>query len=163
MGFVHLTPAGFDARLVNFAGPAGPRQEHLAVDKLEQTIASLKYDANGLIPAVIVDAVSREVLMVAYMNPTSLLETVRTGKTHFWSRSRQKYWMKGESSGHTQDVQAVYTDCDQDTVVIEVVQHGAACHDGYYSCFYRKLTGQGEWAITGTRVFDPKQVYKNSQ
>jgi len=133
------------------------------VDKLEQTIAALKYDANGLIPAVIVDATSREVLMVAYMNQTSLLETIRTGKTHFWSRSRQKYWMKGESSGHTQDVRGVFTDCDVDTVVIEVEQHGAACHDGYYSCFYRKLTPQGEWEVTGRRVFDPKQVYKDSK
>ncbi|OQB79546.1 MAG: phosphoribosyl-AMP cyclohydrolase [Planctomycetes bacterium ADurb.Bin126] len=133
------------------------------MDKLEQTIAALKYDANGLIPAVIVDATSREVLMVAYMNQTSLLETVRTGKTHFWSRSRQKYWMKGESSGHTQDVRAVFTDCDVDTVVIEVEQHGAACHDGYHSCFYRKLTPQGEWEVTGHRVFDPKQVYKDSK
>lgn len=133
------------------------------MDKLEETIAALKYDANGLIPAVIVDATTREVLMVAYMNQTSLLETIRTGKTHFWSRSRQKYWMKGESSGHTQDVRAVYTDCDVDTVVIEVEQHGAACHDGYYSCFYRKLTPQGEWEVTGRRVFDPKQVYKGSK
>ncbi len=133
------------------------------MDKLEQTIAALKYDANGLIPAVIVDATSREVLMVAYMNQTSLLETIRTGKTHFWSRSRQKYWMKGESSGHTQDVRGVFTDCDVDTVVIEVEQHGAACHDGYYSCFYRKLTPQGEWEVTGRRVFDPKQVYKDSK
>jgi len=133
------------------------------VDKLEQTIAALKYDANGLIPAVIVDATTREVLMVAYMNQTSLLETVRTGKTHFWSRSRQKYWMKGESSGHTQDVRAIFTDCDVDTVVIEVEQHGAACHEGYYSCFYRKLTPQGDWEVTGRRVFDPKQVYKDSK
>ncbi len=133
------------------------------MDKLEQTIAALKYDANGLIPAVIVDATTREVLMVAYMNQTSLLETVRTGKTHFWSRSRQKYWMKGESSGHTQDVRAIFTDCDVDTVVIEVEQHGAACHEGYYSCFYRKLTPQGDWEVTGRRVFDPKQVYKDSK
>jgi phosphoribosyl-AMP cyclohydrolase len=131
------------------------------MSKLEETINALKYDANGLIPAVIVDAKDKAVLMVAYMNQTSLVETVRTGKTHFWSRSRQKYWMKGESSGHTQGVQAVYTDCDMDTVVIEVVQHGAACHDGYYSCFYRKLDADGQWQTVGEKVFDPKKVYKD--
>lgn len=133
------------------------------MSKLEETVKDLKYDASGLIPAIIVDAASKAVLMVAYMNQTSLLETIRTGKTHFWSRSRQKYWMKGESSGHTQDVQAVYTDCDKDTVVFEVIQHGAACHDGYLSCFYRKLAADGDWEIIGQPLFDPKKVYKDSK
>jgi len=133
------------------------------VEKLEETVKGLKYDANGLIPAVIVDASTKAILMVAYMNETSLLATVRTGKTHFWSRSRQKYWMKGESSGHTQDVQAIYTDCDKDTIVFEVVQHGAACHDGYLSCFYRKLNADGDWDIIGKPLFDPKEVYKNTK
>jgi phosphoribosyl-AMP cyclohydrolase len=127
---------------------------------LEQTVKGLKYDAAGLIPAVIVDAQSRQVLMVAYMNDQALLSTVRTGKTHFWSRSRQKYWMKGEESGHVQVVKAIYTDCDMDTVVVEVQQTGAACHDGYFSCFYRKLTPQGAWEIVAKQVFDPKGVYK---
>ena len=130
------------------------------MSKLEETVKGLKYDANGLIPAVIVDAATKAVLMVAYMNETSLLETIRTGKTHFWSRSRQKYWMKGESSGHTQDVKAVFTDCDKDTIVFEVVQHGAACHEGYYSCFFRKLNEQGDWDVVGQPLFDPKDVYK---
>jgi len=129
------------------------------MSNLEQTIKGLKYDAAGLIPAVIVDAATKQVLMVAYMNEASLLDTVRTGKTHFWSRSRQKYWMKGESSGHTQDVQAIYTDCDVDTVVIEVVQHGAACHEGYHSCFYRKLNDAGEWEVVAEKLFDPDKVY----
>ena len=128
--------------------------------KLEETVAALKYDAAGLIPAVVVDAATKQVLMVAYMNQASLVDTVRTGKTHFWSRSRQKYWMKGESSGHTQEVRAIYTDCDTDTLVIEVVQHGAACHNGYYSCFYRKLTEQGDWETIAKPLFDPAQVYK---
>jgi len=130
------------------------------LDKLQETIAGLKYDADGLIPAVCVDAASRQVLMVAYMNAQSLRETVRTGKTHFWSRSRGKYWMKGESSGHTQDVQAVYVDCDMDCLVIEVVQHGAACHEGYYSCFFRRLDKSGTWQTVAERVFDPGAVYK---
>ena len=133
------------------------------MDKLEQTVKALKYDTNGLIPAVIVDAESKAVLMVAYMNETSLLQTVRTGKTHFWSRSRQKYWMKGESSGHTQEVRAVYTDCDADTVLIEVVQHGGACHEGYYSCFFRRLGEDGEWQVVAEKVFDPQQVYKGAR
>jgi phosphoribosyl-AMP cyclohydrolase len=130
------------------------------LEKFEQAIQGLKYDAQGLIPVVCVDAATREVLMVAYMNQTSVAQTLRTGRTHFWSRSRGTYWMKGESSGHVQEVKAVYTDCDRDTLVMEVVQHGAACHDGYYSCFYRKLDENGDWQIVGRRVFDPDQVYK---
>jgi phosphoribosyl-AMP cyclohydrolase len=130
------------------------------VDKLEELIAGLKYDAQGLIPAVCVDSQTKQVLMVAYMNDASLRDTIKTGKTHFWSRSRQKYWMKGESSGHTQEIKAVYTDCDKDTLVIEVVQHGAACHEGYYSCFYRKLDGQGQWQVVAEKLFDPDKVYK---
>lgn len=128
---------------------------------LEETIKSLKYDACGLIPAVIVDAVKKDVLMVAYMNAQSLQATVQTGKTHFWSRSRGKYWMKGEESGNTQEVQAIYTDCDVDTLVIEVVQNGgAACHEGYRSCFFRKLNAGGDWDVVGQRLFDPNTMYK---
>lgn len=133
------------------------------MDKLDETLSALKYDADGLIPAVIVDAGTKQVLMVAYMNETSLRETLRTGRTNFWSRSRQKAWMKGESSGHTQDVKGVYTDCDADTLVIEVVQHGAACHEGYYSCFYRKLDDDGRWQVVAEKVFDPKDVYKDAR
>ena len=132
------------------------------MSKLEETIGALKYDADGLIPAVIVDADTKAVLMLAYMNRTSLLETIRTGKTHFWSRSRRKYWMKGEQSGHTQDVKAVYADCDGDAVMVEVLQHVAACHTGYYSCFYRRLDDEGVWQAVGEKVFDPGQAYGNS-
>lgn len=131
--------------------------------ELQEAIAKLKYDADGLIPAIIVDARSKAVLMVAYMNRTSLLETVRTGRTHFWSRSRQKPWMKGERSGHTQEVQAVYTDCDADTLVVEVIQHGGACHKGYYSCFYRRLSPAGQWEVVAEKVFDPGQAYRESR
>lgn len=135
----------------------------MSVSKLEETIANLKYDADGLIPAIIVDAETKGVLMHAYMNADALAETVRTGKTHFWSRSRRKQWMKGESSGHTQDVRAVYVDCDLDAVVIEADQHVAACHKGYFSCFYRKLNDAGEWEAIAEKVFDPDEVYKNDQ
>ena len=133
------------------------------MSNLDETVKALKYDGNGLIPAVIVDWQSKAVLMVAYMNETALAETVRTGKTHFWSRSRKKYWMKGESSGHTQDVKGVYTDCDKDTVVVEVLQHGAACHEGYLSCFYRRLNEQGEWDVVAEKIFDPDKVYGQGQ
>jgi len=136
------------------------RAREYAVSKLEETVKGLKYDAGGLIPAVVVDAGTRQVLMVAYMNEASLLDTIRTGKTHFWSRNRQKHWMKGESSGHTQEVQAIYTDCDKDTLVIEAVQHGAACHEGYLSCFFRKLSVDGEWEVVAEKLFDPDEVYK---
>jgi len=132
------------------------------VSKLDETLKGLKYDSDGLIPAVCVDYKTKQVLMVAYMDETAIRETVRTGRTHFWSRSRKKRWMKGESSGHTQDVKNVYIDCDKDTLVIEVEQHGAACHEGYFSCFYRRLRADGSWEIIAEKVFDPEQVYKNN-
>ncbi len=119
----------------------------------------ISFDKNGLAPAVIQDWKNGEVLMVAYMNRDSLKRTLETGKTHFWSRSRQKYWMKGESSGHTQDVKEVYTDCDADTILIKVEQHVAACHMGYRSCFYRKWDG-ARWEAVGEKVFEEKDVYK---
>ena len=107
-----------------------------------------------------IDAETKQVLMMAYMNADAVAATVRTGKTNFWSRSRQKYWVKGESSGHTQEVHSIRTDCDKDTLLIEVTQHGGACHEGYYSCFYRKLDDAGQWQVTEDRVFNPDDVYK---
>ncbi len=124
-----------------------------------QGFDELKYDANGLIPAIIQDVDTGEVLMMAWMNKESLADSIRTGKTHFWSRSRKKYWMKGESSGHTQDIQEVYIDCDADTIVMKVRQHGAACHEGYRNCFFRKLEPSGEWQVCAQRIVDPEQVY----
>jgi len=129
------------------------------VTAMEELVGQLKYDDNGLIPAVIQDADSKRVLMVAYMNAEAVLATIRTGKTHFWSRSRRKFWIKGESSGHTQDVKSIRVDCDKDTLLIEVIQRGGACHEGYYSCFYRKLTDDGRWDVTDEPVFDPDDVY----
>jgi len=103
-------------------------------------IDELKYDDNGLIPAVIQDAENGDVLMVAYMNRESIVETVETGKTWFWSRSRKKYWMKGESSGHTQEVQEILYDCDADCLLVKVIQNGpGACHTNERSCFYRRM------------------------
>lgn len=103
-------------------------------------VDEMKFDADGLIPAVVQDQESGDVLMVAYMNRESLVETIETGKTWFWSRSRQKYWMKGESSGHTQDVHEILYDCDADCLLVKVTQHGpGACHTNERSCFYRRL------------------------
>ncbi|MFC2140210.1 phosphoribosyl-AMP cyclohydrolase [Candidatus Auribacterota bacterium] len=126
-----------------------------------QVFDKIKFDVNGLLPAVIQDEETKEVIMLGYMNKDSLLATVKTKKTNFWSRSRQKYWIKGESSGHIQEVKEIFFDCDLDTVVIKVKQHGGACHVGYKSCFYRKLKNEaGDVEIIGEKVFDPEAVYK---
>ena len=101
----------------------------------------LTFDSNGLIPAVIQQHDTREVLMVAYMNRESIVETVESGKTWFWSRSRKKFWMKGESSGHTQDVVEIRYDCDADCLLVFVDAAGPACHTGERTCFYRTLCG----------------------
>ena len=128
---------------------------------MDSQIEGLKYDDNGLIPAIIQDHATGEVLMMAWMNKTSLAKTVETGQTHFFSRSRNKLWLKGESSGHVQNVKSIATDCDKDCLLIRVEQVGAACHDGYYSCFYRQHESkQGDWKIVGKKVFEPEKVYK---
>ena len=103
----------------------------------------LKFNAEGLIPAIIQERATGRVLMMAWMNRASLEQTLATGKTHFWSRSRQKFWMKGESSGHVQHVKDVAFDCDGDTLLIQVEQAGAACHQGYKSCFFRSVQQPG--------------------
>jgi len=127
---------------------------------MDVQLENLKFDANGLIPAIVQDAGSNEVLMMAWMNRDSLEKTVSTGKTHFFSRSRNKLWLKGESSGHVQHVKSIRTDCDKDTLLILVEQVGAACHDGYYSCFYREHQLDGDWKVVGRKVFEPEKVYK---
>jgi phosphoribosyl-AMP cyclohydrolase len=115
--------------------------------------------AGGLVPAVAQDADTGEVLMLAWMNREAFEETVRTRRAVYFSRSRKKLWRKGEESGHVQEVRGVFLDCDADTVLLKVKQvGGAACHEGYKSCFFRELTG-GELAVVGERVFDPKDVY----
>lgn len=128
---------------------------------MDVQLNSLKFDANGLIPAIIQDHVTHEVLMMAWMNADSVGKTIASGKTHFFSRSRNKLWLKGESSGHVQHVKSIRTDCDKDCLLIEVEQIGAACHDGYYSCFYNEYaSGADKWKTVGTKVFDPASVYK---
>ena len=108
----------------------------------------LKFDANGLIPAVVQDAENGDVLMVAYMNLAAFEHTITTGRATFWSRSRQKFWIKGETSGNIQLVKALYVDCDQDCILVKVEQTGAACHEGYRSCFFRQVDETGDALIT---------------
>jgi phosphoribosyl-AMP cyclohydrolase len=115
--------------------------------------------SDGLVPAIVQEDETGEVLMLAYMNEEAWDKTLSTGKAHFWSRSREKLWLKGESSGHVQEVRAVFVDCDLDTVLLKVNQvGGAACHQGYVSCFYRKVK-DGEFEVVGAQAFDPEEVY----
>lgn len=114
---------------------------------------------NGLVPAIVQDWKTGEVLMVAYMNGESWAKTRETGKTCFWSRTRKKLWLKGETSGNVQIVKEVFLDCDNDALLLKVEQiGGAACHTGYRSCFYRRVADGGVETV-GERVFDPKEVY----
>ena len=120
----------------------------------------LKWTADGLIPAIVQEASTGRVLMMAWMNRASLEKTVETGKTHFWSRSRQKFWMKGEESGHTQTVKDIAFDCDGDTLLIQVEQVGAACHEGYKSCFFRSVENKSaEFKITEAQLQKPEEIY----
>jgi len=112
-----------------------------------------------LIPAIVQDYDTGEVLMLAYMNREAWLNTLETGKASYWSRSRNSLWIKGETSGHFQSVREIRIDCDEDTVLLKVEQTGAACHTGYRSCFYRKITAGGV-EIVGERLVDPEDVYK---
>lgn len=122
-------------------------------------IENIKFDEHGLIPAIIQDEKSGQVLMMAYMNKESLEKTMATGHTCFFSRSRQELWMKGETSGHIQKVKQILYDCDADTLLIKVEQTGAACHTGHYSCFYRDAEGNETQPV----VFNPEHVYDAAQ
>lgn len=114
----------------------------------------------GLVPVVVQDADDGTVLMLAYMNELAFRHTLETGRATYWSRSRNELWIKGESSGHTQEVAEILVDCDDDTVLLKVRQlGGAACHEGYRSCFFRRADGES-LTVIGERVFNPKDVYK---
>ena len=124
----------------------------------------LKFDSNGLIPAIIQEQGTGRVLMMAWMNRASLEKTIATGKTHFWSRSRQKFWMKGETSGHVQQVKDIAFDCDGDTLLIQVEQTGAACHEGYKSCFFRSIESDGKsFKITESQLQKPEEIYRKKK
>jgi phosphoribosyl-AMP cyclohydrolase len=123
-------------------------------------VAKIDFEkGNGLVPVIVQDYQSRDVLMVAYMNEEAWEKTKKTGKAHYYSRSRKGLWFKGEESGNFQEVIDAFIDCDNDTILLQVNQIGGACHEGYRSCFFRKRA-DGDWKVIAERVFDPKEVYK---
>jgi phosphoribosyl-AMP cyclohydrolase len=126
--------------------------------QIEALLDQVKFDDKGLATAIVLDAETAEPLMCAFVNRESLGLTLRTGKMTYWSRSRGELWIKGQTSGHEQEVREVRIDCDGDALLFKVIQKGAACHTGHYSCFYRRLH-EGEWVVEGEKQFDPDQVY----
>ena len=123
-------------------------------------VEKLKFDKEGLMPVIVQDYQTQEVLMLAYMNKEAFEKTIQTGKTHFWSRSRKKMWLKGEESRHFQYVKGIFFDCDIDTLLVKVVQESGACHEGYRSCFFRKADVEKDnMEIVGEKVFEPEEVY----
>ena len=119
----------------------------------------IKWDGQGLIPVVVQDERTRDVVMVAYMNAEALELTRETKRAHYYSRSRKTLWLKGETSGHYQEVRDLYVDCDGDTLLLVVNQTVAACHTGYWSCFYRAW--RDKWMAVGEKVFDEEAVYSD--
>jgi phosphoribosyl-AMP cyclohydrolase len=133
----------------------------------QRTVSSLpklKLTADGLIPAIVQDATSHRVLMMAWMNEATLKATLETGLMNYWSRSRQTFWIKGETSGHTQKVVRWFIDCDADTLLFEVEQIGGACHTGYKSCFFQQFDPAGiALPIDEAKVFDPEKTYESKK
>jgi phosphoribosyl-AMP cyclohydrolase len=135
-----------------------------SVEREEGLAFQPKFDASGLVTVVATDAATGDVLMVAHMNDEALRKTVATGEAWYFSRSRNALWRKGETSGQTQRVVEMRTDCDQDAIWLRVEQVGAACHTGRHSCFYRKIETDGDGArlafVDAERLFDPASVYR---
>ena len=121
---------------------------------------NVKYNEQGLVPAIVQDVDSKQVLMMGWMNDAALAKTLATRKATFYSRSRNKMWVKGEESGHVQEVVEARVDCDQDVVLLLCKSHGPACHVGYHTCFYRASGGGDALKFVEKQVFDPKTVYK---
>lgn len=124
-------------------------------------INQVRFNESGLVPAIVQDAESGRVLMMAWMDRPGLEKTIESGETWFYSRSRRASWHKGGTSGHVQKVTSIRLDCDGDTLLIEAHQAGGACHNGYYSCFYRELGPNQEWTTKEKPVFEPESVYKS--
>ena len=153
-----MNKCGTDKRGTNGCGSADPADSAKYFGELP-LLSEIKYDSNGLVTVVVQDAVTKEVLMTAWSDEAAVLETVRTGYAHFYSRSRGRMWKKGEESGHLQKIVRILIDCDCDTLLYQVGQTGGACHTGHMSCFYRTLAGED----VGEIVFDPAKVYANSK
>ncbi|MCC7191876.1 MAG: phosphoribosyl-AMP cyclohydrolase [Phycisphaeraceae bacterium] len=120
----------------------------------------IKFNEQGLVPAIVQDLHTRQILMMGWMNDAALRQTLATRKATFYSRSRNKMWVKGEESGHIQEVVEARVDCDQDVILLLCKSHGPACHVGYHTCFYRVSEGGDTLKVVESRVFDPKSVYK---
>ena len=125
----------------------------------QSVVSTLKWTDDGLIPAIVQDVQTGDVLMMAWMDRAALAQTLATGQTHFYSRSRRAAWHKGATSGHVQHVEAILVDCDADVLLIRARQVGGACHEGYRSCFFRQIDREGRPEIVAERVFDPGSVY----
>ena len=150
-------PNSIDALVRLTTPPLHPNNTGMPTDAL---LDQIKFDASGLVPLIVQDTQSGQVLMMAYMNRTALEKTVQTGKVHTYSRSRGRLALKGESSRHFQHVKEILTDCDRDVVLIKVEQDVAACHEGYRSCFYNQYeAGAASWKMIGKKMFDPDKVY----
>jgi phosphoribosyl-AMP cyclohydrolase len=126
-------------------------------------LTALKWNSDGLMPAIVQDAENGEVLMMAWMDAPALKDTLATGQTHFYSRSRRSHWHKGATSGHVQHVESISIDCDGDVLLMKVRQIGGACHEGYRSCFFRRVDGAGQIEIAAAPVFDATSVYGSAK
>ncbi len=122
---------------------------------------ALKWNDEGLVPAIIQDVENGDVLMMAWMDEPALKDTIATGQTHFYSRSRRSHWHKGATSGHVQHVESIAIDCDGDVLLIKARQVGGACHEGYRSCFFRRIDANGQLEIVASPVFDAASVYSS--
>jgi phosphoribosyl-AMP cyclohydrolase len=126
--------------------------------------ADIHFDKDGLIPVIVQEETTNDVLLLAFMNDAALQRTLETGLVHFWSRSRQKLWQKGETSGHVQELVSLHINCEGNSLLLRVRQRGdAACHEGYRSCYFRKLSDGATWEITQPRLFDPAAVYGSAE
>ncbi|MDQ2087696.1 bifunctional phosphoribosyl-AMP cyclohydrolase/phosphoribosyl-ATP diphosphatase HisIE [Herbivorax sp. ANBcel31] len=130
---------------------------------MEEIIENIKFDENGLIPAITQDYKTNQVLMMAYMNKEALGKSLETDRVHYFSRSRNKLWQKGETSGHFQHIKSISIDCDSDTLLIKVEQVGGACHTGHYSCFYREISEKDGVKENSEKVFDEDKVYDGTK
>lgn len=131
--------------------------------KMSEIVKNIKFDDKGLIPVIAQDYNTNEVLMMAYMNKEALEKSLETGKAHYFSRSRNKLWQKGETSGHYQYIKSIKIDCDNDALLIKVEQVEGACHTGHYSCFYREISEKEGLKETQEKVFDEKEVYDGAK
>ena len=149
------------ACIIHFMGGENGNNDSREVANEEENMLALQFDkGGGLLPAIVQDHETKEVLMLAYVNDLAWKKTLETGKAHYWSRSRNKLWLKGETSGHQQIIKKILVDCDEDTVIYQVEQlGGAACHTGHRSCFFRQVSDD-KFETIDEPVFDPAEVYK---